>query len=198
MIQTWGWVVAVCLTDGTAQVPQSWKSTFKATVLSCYFASRAQIHCSPSLDSNNWTLENRVSNLSAQQWLLGPWPSIFKPHETWQNQDVWYIKQSVFRVPKAMAERGRHVYWRPADAPISLNLTTWQSAQLRSLQPSHGLIRFIERSCPTTYCKRILNNNCSSYAAVDGFHWRTARNEPVPSLRGIQLVNLRASTTCFI
>lgn len=186
MIQTWGRVVAVCLTEGTAQVPSVVSLPFRATVLSCNLPSRAQIHCSPSLPSNNWTHENRVSDLSEQRWLLGPWLSIFKTRETWHNQNVWYIKQFVFRVPKSVAEREREGgavrYQRLADALIGLNLTTWHSAQLRGLQPSTILFESQNGLAWLRDCKIILNNNCSSYTVKDAFHWRWARNEPVPSL----------------
>jgi len=173
--------VAVCPTEGTAQVPSVVSLPFKATVLSCCLPSRAQIHCSLSLASNNWTPENRLSNLSAQRWLLGPWPSIFKTSETWRNQNVWYIKQFVFRVPKSMAEGRRYLYQRLADALIGLKLTTWHSAQLRRLQPPTILFESRKGLAWLRDCKIKPNNNCSSYAVEDAFHWRWARNEPVPS-----------------
>lgn len=175
--------MAVCLTEGTPHAPSVVSLPFKPTVLSCYLPSRAQTHCSLSPASNNWTPENWVSNLSTQRRLLGPWPSIFKTSETWHNQDVWYTKQFVFRVPKSMARGGGwQVYQRLADALIGFNLTTWHSAQLRRLQPSTILFELQNGLAWLRDCKIILNYNCSSYAVEDAVHWRWARNEPVLSL----------------
>lgn len=125
----------------------------KSSVLSCCLASRAQIHCSLSLASNNWTPENRVSNLSAQSWLLGPWPSVFTTRETWQKQKGLH-KTVRFRSSKKSWQRGGwYVYRKLSDALIGLNLITWHSAQLRGLQPS--IMLFESTVCLAT---RLQNN----------------------------------------
>jgi len=169
------------LSEGTPQVPSVVSPPFKATVLSCYLPSRAQIHCSLSPPSNNWTTETRGSNLPTQRRLLGPWPSIFKTSETWHNQNVWYIKQFVFRVPKSIAEGGTvrisksgwRAYWFKPH-----HVTFRAAAQITAI---HHLTQITERSWLAT---RLQNNNnkWSSYAVEDAFHWCRARNEPVPSL----------------
>jgi len=156
MIQTWGRGVVVCLTEGTPQVPSVVSPPLKATVLSCYLPSRALIHCSLSLPSNNWTPENRGSNLSTQRRLLGPCSSIFKTSETWHNQNVWYIKQFVFRVSKSIAEgrtvriskTGWRAYW------FKLHHVTFRAAA--QITAIHHLTRITERSCLAT---RLQSNN---------------------------------------